>query len=78
MKRILRKSVMAFTMLSLFANTIDAANLVNNITNPFNPAITPTPTVVIPFAPISSPALSIKDALSEFKNISKAERNSRI
>ncbi len=78
MKRILRKSVMAFTMLSLFANTIDAANLVNNITNPFNPGITPTPTVVIPFAPTSSPALSIKDALSEFKNLSKAERNSRI
>ena len=78
MKKILRKSVLAFTMLSLFANSIDAANLVDNISSPFNPGVTPAPSVVVPFAPITAPAVSFKDALSEFKNVSKAERNNRI
>ena len=78
MKKILRKFFMAFTLLSLFANSIDAANLIDNISKPFNPGITPAPSIVVPFEPISSPAFSIKDAFNEFKIISKAERNNRI
>ena len=78
MKKILRKFIMAFTLLSLFANSIDAANLIDNISKPFNPGITPAPSVVIPFAPITSSAFSIKDAFNEFKSINKAERNNRI
>lgn len=78
MKKIFRKSVLAFTMLSLFANSIDAANIVENITNTFNPGIRPVPAVVIPFAPLAKPAISTKDALKEFKNVSKAEKKDRI
>ncbi len=78
MKKIFQKSILAFTMLSLFANSIDAATLVDNSTTPFNPAITAAPAVVIPFAPLTTSAISAKDALKEFKNLSKAERNARI
>ena len=78
MKKIFRKTLLAFTMLSLFANSIDAANLVDNISNPFNPGVTPAPSIVIPFAPVTTNKLSTSDAFKEFKNISKAERNNRI
>ena len=78
MKKIFRKSFLVFTLISLFANSIDAANLITNLTtNPFNPGITPAPSVVIPFAPIA-PTINTTDALNEFNTISKAEKKERI
>lgn len=78
MKKIFRKSFLVFTLISLFANSIDAANLITNLTtNPFNPGITPAPYVVIPFAPIA-PTINTTDALNEFNTISKAEKKERI
>ncbi len=80
MKKIFRKSFLVITLVSLFANSIDAANLITNLsTNPFNPGITPAPSVVIPFAPITTnPTISTSDALKEFNSISKAEKKERI
>lgn len=79
MKKIFRKALMIFTLVGLFANSIDAANLVNNTSaNPFNPGITPAPSVVIPFAPLSSPKISVSDALKEFNSLGKNEKKERI
>lgn len=79
MKKIFRKALMVFTLVSLFANSIDAANLVTTTSvNPFNPGITPAPFVVIPFAPLSTPKISASDALKEFNSISKSEKKERI
>ncbi len=78
MKKNFRKFILAFTLLSLFANSIDAANLIDNISKRFNPGITPAPSVVVPFAPVSSPEFSAKEAFNEFRNIRKSERNNRI
>ena len=79
MKKIFRKVLLVFTLVSLFANSIDAANLITNInTNPFNPGITPAPSIVIPFAPITAPQISAADALKEFNSISKSEKKERI
>ena len=79
MKKIFRKALMIFTLVSLFANSIDAANLVIiTSANPFNPGITPAPSVVIPFAPLSAPKISVTDALKEFNTISKSEKKERI
>lgn len=79
MKKFFRKSLLVFTLVSLFANSIDAANLITNLTtNPFNPGITAAPSVVIPFAPIAIPTISTSDALKEFNSISKAEKKERI
>ncbi len=78
MKKIFRKTLLAVTMVSLFANSIDAASFVENVSVAFNPGITHAPSIVIPFAPITSPVLTLKDAFNEFKSVSKAERNNRI
>jgi uncharacterized membrane protein YqaE (UPF0057 family) len=79
MKKIFRKALLVFTLISLFANSIDAANFITNInSNPFNPGITPAPSVVIPFAPISTPKVSATDALKEFSSISKSEKRERV
>ena len=78
MKKFFRKAILSFTLVSLFANSIDAANLVDNISKPFNPGVTSAPIVVIPFAPINAPSTTLNNALTEFKSINKAERNERI
>ncbi len=82
------KSLFALTLVSLLAETVNAANIITPSTiNPmsnyvFNPGIRPAPNVVIPFAPAvpvaNDATSSVKDALKEFKNISKAERKDRI
>jgi len=79
MKKIFRKTFMVFTLISLFANSIDAANLVTikNVT-PFNPGITPAPSIIIPFVPITTHNISTNDALREFNSISKSEKKERI
>ena len=78
MKKIFLKTVMAFTLVSLFANSINASSIISNVTNPFNPGITAAPSVVIPFAPISTPKISAKDALTAFTSLSKSEKKARI
>ncbi|MFN0083543.1 MAG: YqaE/Pmp3 family membrane protein [Ferruginibacter sp.] len=78
MKKIFRKSLLAITMVSLFANSIEAASFVDNMSVSFNPGITPAPSIVVPFAPITAPSLTLKNAFNEFKSVSKAERNNRV
>ncbi|MFC4261481.1 YqaE/Pmp3 family membrane protein [Ferruginibacter yonginensis] len=81
MKKIILKSLLAFTMVSLLASSVDAANFITNtsIIVPFVPTITPAPNVVIPFAPVAKPqSISVKEAVKGFSSLSKAEKKSRI
>jgi uncharacterized membrane protein YqaE (UPF0057 family) len=44
----------------------------------FTPTITSGPKIFIPFTPIVSPTISVKDALIEFKNTSRNEKKARV
>lgn len=65
---------------SLCIDNVNATNIVveHSTLFTFNSTITPAPTFVIPFTPITNHTISLKDALKELKNISRSERKSRI
>lgn len=65
---------------SLCIDNVNATNIVveHSTLFTFNSTITPAPTFVIPFTPITNHTISLKEALKELKNISRSERKSRI
>jgi uncharacterized membrane protein YqaE (UPF0057 family) len=80
MKIFFRLAVFTMAFLSLFIDNVKATNIVvaHETMFTFNPTISPAPTFVIPFTPIINPTISVKDALKEFKSISRSERRERI
>ncbi len=80
MKKIFRNALLMVAFFSLAMNNVNATNIVvdHPILFTFNPAITPAPTFVIPFVPITNTPVSVKDALKEFKNTSHNEKKERI
>jgi uncharacterized membrane protein YqaE (UPF0057 family) len=80
MKKFFSKAFLMMAFVGLINDTVKATNIV--IEHPtlftFNPTITPAPTFVIPFVPITNPIISLKDALQEFKNTSRKEKKERI
>jgi uncharacterized membrane protein YqaE (UPF0057 family) len=80
MKKFFRNALFMMAFISLFITNVNATNIV--VEHPtlftFNPTITPAPTFVIPFMPITNATISVKDALKEFKNINRSEKKARI
>ncbi len=80
MKKIFRNAFLMMAFVGLMNDAVKATNIV--VENPtlctFNPTITPAPTFVIPFRPITNTPVSVKDALNEFKNTSLSEKKERI
>ena len=79
MKKIVRKSMFAFTILCLLAQTVDAASIVTpSYPFVFNPGITPAPRVVIPYAPAAIPSISTSAATDALKSMSRADRKAKM
>jgi uncharacterized membrane protein YqaE (UPF0057 family) len=80
MKYFFRLAFFTMAFVSLFIDNVNATNIVvaHEKVFTFNPTISPAPTFVIPFTPITNPTISVKDALKEFKSISRSERKERI
>ncbi len=80
MKHFFRIAFFAVAFVSFMIDNVNATNIV--VEHPtlftFNPTITPAPSFVIPFMPITNSSVSVKDALKEFKNITRSERKERI
>jgi uncharacterized membrane protein YqaE (UPF0057 family) len=80
MKKFFRNAFLMMAFVGLINDSVKATNIV--IEHPsfftFNPTVTPAPTFVIPFVPITSTTISVKDAVEEFKNTSRSERKERI
>jgi uncharacterized membrane protein YqaE (UPF0057 family) len=80
MKIFFRNALLMMAFVSLIIENVHATNIVGEHSTmfTFNPIITPAPTFVIPFAPITNTPVSVKDAVKEFKNTSRSERKARI
>lgn len=80
MKTFFRNALMMTAFFSLVYNNVKATNIV--VEHPtfftFDPTITAAPTFVIPFVPITHTTVSVKDALKEFKSITRTEKKERI
>ena len=80
MKKFFRNSFSMMVFVSLIIGNAKATNVVfeHPTLFTFKPTITPAPTFVIPFMPVKTRAVSIADAVKEFKNVSRSERKERI
>jgi uncharacterized membrane protein YqaE (UPF0057 family) len=80
MKTFFRSALLIMAFVTLIIGNVKATNIV--VEHPtcftFNPTITPAPTFVIPFMPITNTHVSVKNALKEFKNTSRTEKKERI
>jgi uncharacterized membrane protein YqaE (UPF0057 family) len=80
MKKFFRNALLMLAFVSLITENVHATNIVVEHPNSFkfNPTITPAPTFVIPFVPIATKSVTVKEALKEFKNLDRKERKERI
>jgi uncharacterized membrane protein YqaE (UPF0057 family) len=80
MKKFFRNALLMTAFVSLMIDNVNATNIVveHKTLFTFYPTITPAPTFVIPFVPITNAPISVKAALKEFKNTSRSERKERV